>query len=146
MLEFSYKAQKQKIITISNNLLFDSDLLIFKPYTKEEILHIVRKKLECERISDEIIEYITLRERNDLRKIICACDELLLKNSEEISLKDIVVKKKRKESIHQEIIHDLKNSFRVKDEAFKNYLKRCKELNVDSLNRSDFTSVYENFE
>lgn len=145
-LTFLLKHKNKKIITISNNMLFDCELLIFRPYTKNEILYIVTKKLNCERISNDVIEYISLREKNDLRKIMCACNELLLKNSSTITFKDIAVKKKRKESIHQQIIHELKKNFRIKEEAFKNYLTRCKELNVDSLSRPDFTSVYENFE
>lgn len=149
---FLIKHSDAKIITLSNNLNFDS-VLFFRPYTKDEILFIVKEKIKeaRERVPDDVIELVSLRVKNDLRKVIAIITDLLVINDErltgkQITLSDVLVKKRRRESIHQQIIHELKETFGRKEEAFKNYLVKCRELRIDGLDRIDFASVYENLD
>lgn len=145
-INFLIKYKNKKIITISNNVLFHNNSLIFRPYTKDEIIYIIKKKL-CDQLVDiNVVEYISIREKNDFRRVLSGYKDLLLKSNGKIILTDILKKEQKKESIHQQIIHELKNLYHKQEETFTEYLIKCKELNVKSLNRADFITVYENLE
>lgn len=145
-LNFLQKNAKKKIITLSNDLLFTKDCLFFKSYSKEEIIEIVKKKINSDRISDLMINLISLKESNDLRKILSVCNDLLLKKTTEITIQDLNCRPMKRESIHQQLIHEMKEQYAEKKQVFQNYIEKCKKLKITGLDRIDFTSIYENID
>lgn len=145
-LNFLQKNKKKKIITISNDLLFSNNNLLFKPYTKEEIVQIVKKKINTERIPDFLINLISLKESNDLRKVLNICNDLLLRNSGEISITNINKNENKKLSIHQQIISKVKQTQTNKNKVFREYLEECKALKITGLDRMDFTTIFEDLD
>lgn len=145
-LNFLQKYSRNKIITISNDLLFNKDCLFFKPYTKREIIEIVRKKINSEKIDDVLIDIVSSKESYDLRRVINVFNNLLLQKKEKITLDDLKYTQNKQLSIHQQIIHEIRREFIEKRLAFKNYIEKCRILKIKGLNRIDFLSIYENMD
>ncbi|KRH92693.1 hypothetical protein M153_34630001341 [Pseudoloma neurophilia] len=145
-LNFLQEYSHKKIITISNDLLFNKNNLVFKPYDKNEIIQIVKKKMTSDRIDDILINVVALKETNDLRKVLNTFNSLLTEKQDNITLKDLNNTQKRRPSIHQQIISEIKQENTEKRQAFKNYIGKCKTLKISELNRIDFYSIFENIE
>lgn len=113
-----------KIITISNNLLPKMDnVLIFPPYTTDEIFFILKKKrilpdAECRIIAKHCAD-------GDLRKAL----------NYEFSVN------KSPQNIHLEILRE------VIDQHYENlydeYVKRCCELKLKFVSKEDFEVLYD---
>ncbi|KAG0437758.1 Cell division control protein 6 like protein [Dictyocoela muelleri] len=108
-----------KIITISNNLLPNFDnVLIFPPYTTDEISFILKKKRnlsdsECKLISKYCAD-------GDLRKAL------------NYELKD----NKAAKNIHIEIIKEIFDD--NYDDCYNEYVNRCQELKLKFVGKDDF--------
>lgn len=145
-LNFIKKHRNKKLITISNDLLFHQNSLLFKPYTNDEISYIIQKKLNTDRISDLVLNYISIQEKNDLRRVLNVCSNLLKVKKTSITIQDLIAPNKKRDSIHQQLIHEMKNIHGEKNKVFIGYKSKCKELKIKELDRIDFTAVFENIE
>lgn len=145
-MNYLKKNSRKKIITISNDLLFNKNCLFFKPYTKKEITEIIRKKIKSDRIEDLLIDIVSAKEYYDLRRVINVFHNLLVQKKDKITLTDLNYDKNNKLSIHQQIVNEIKREFAEKRLAYKNYLDKCKMLRIEGLNRIDFLSIYENID
>lgn len=141
-----YVAQNnKKLITISNTLSRDGSILLFKPYSSEEIERIVVLKLENEvgsRLLDACtIKYLAKRcSAGDLRQVYERCMAAITKKECGFE-EDRENKPNIQRTIVKELISDV--SARSKDKVYAKYLERCQEMGIPAFERGDFSHLYD---
>ncbi|RVD90754.1 hypothetical protein TUBRATIS_28040 [Tubulinosema ratisbonensis] len=141
----SFLKSKHKLITISNYLGSNENVLFFKPYTSEEIEEILLLKFKNE-LKNEILNPIKIKiiakksTDGDLRKTF---DKVIneLAGENEVNIEE-------ESNVHKEIVKEIVNRSKKKNqiELYEIYLEKCKELKIKAYERSDFILVCDSFD
>lgn len=143
--------QNKKLITISNNLRMGN--LKFKPYSTEDIVSILKEKIQAE-IGGEIIEEKCLKfiakkfdKIGDLRLVFKYILDAFSAMSTPSILKisDLAVKTESTniKSIHHDLINTILQSVYSKELAFAAYIKECRNMNIQAFDRNDFQLIFD---
>lgn len=135
----------KKLISISNSLNKDGNILLFKPYSFEEIEKIVVLKLDSE-VGSKLLDTCTIKylakkcSSGDIRQVYERCMAAIANkvcNFEE--------ERENRPNIQKAIIKDLVSdvSARNKDKVYAKYLERCQEMGVPAFERGDFSHLYD---
>ena len=139
---------KKKLITISNYLNRNENVLFFKPYLPEEIEKIVLLKLQNE-VGKDVLDTCKIKilskkfPTGDIRQVYEHCIKLICgKKPASNNIGE------HEPNIHKRMIRELieGTSVRKKNDIFAKYLEKCKRLNIPACDRSDFSCIYDFFE
>ncbi|AFN83638.1 hypothetical protein EROM_090200 [Encephalitozoon romaleae SJ-2008] len=151
---------RQKLITISNDLRMSGDVLFFKPYTSSDMEKILTYKISKETtsrvLSPVAIKIISKRigPSGDLRQLFRYVQEIVGRKiieggSAEIGPKDVSPEKENREegpnNIHHSIISSIivKNKRASRMEVYSKYLRECQEMRIPFYDRTDFNIIYD---
>lgn len=153
---FLYVTQRnKKLITISNSLNIFENVLFFNVYSTEEIVDIIKSKLEDIpeiTIDESVIRFITIKlGKGDLRKIFDTCRTVIAKCLEDgrkdVQMCDVLEDKENCEDLginHKLIIDIVVSGLKGDIKAlYEKYVSDCRECHVPALNRTDFFLLYD---
>ncbi|KAF7682638.1 Origin recognition complex subunit 1 [Astathelohania contejeani] len=143
----------KKVITLSNNVNFTDNLLIFRPYTADEMARIVKSKLKdelgIENLNDIQIELISKKYGNngDLRRVFEHCMKDILPNNQssidfEFSKENDNNKEYETNNLHFQIIKGIIGNKKLKkEEIYSKYIKEGRKLGIPICDRNDFGCI-----
>ncbi|KAG5858744.1 hypothetical protein KMI_11g16990 [Encephalitozoon hellem] len=151
---------RQKLITISNDLRMPGDVLFFKPYTPSDMERILTYKIIKEAKTDVLsptaIRIISRRigHSGDLRQLFRYVQEVVGRkiiegNGIEIGPEDVSPEKENVEETPNNVHHNIISSLIVKSkrvsrmEVYSKYLRECQEMGIPFYDRTDFNIIYD---
>eukprot|EP00866_Antonospora_locustae_P000398 jgi/Antlo1/398/886 len=135
----------KKLISISNSLNRDGNILLFKPYSPEEIEKIVVLKLENE-VGSRLLDTCTIKylakkcSSGDLRQVYERCMAAITKKDRDFE-EDAENRPNMQKTIIKELVRDI--SAKNKDKVYAKYLERCQEIGIPAFERGDFSHLYD---
>ncbi|KAM0673477.1 hypothetical protein GVAV_003170 [Gurleya vavrai] len=151
-------SKNKKLITISNSLNLNDNILFFQAYTPAEMKDIVKQKIieespELNIESNSLDIFVKKYGSNgDLRKVFEFLKNSLEKienvNKENINLLDLDNFEKKEDleiNMHHKIIKGLikEKNKNLQKKIYGIYIQKCKDLKIKHLNKSDFNICYE---